>query len=79
MSHAIALFDRQPIVDLVAHGCLALRCFALLVRAFAAALEAFVAIALRCLVVKALARAFPPRLPISFRNFNTGESSMREY
>jgi hypothetical protein len=34
-------------------------------RALAAALEAFVALSLRCFAVNDLARASPPRLPIS--------------
>lgn len=53
------------------------RALALWVRALAAALEAFVAIARRSVAVRAFARACPPRLPISFRNFRIGESSMR--
>jgi hypothetical protein len=45
------------------------RSLAARVRAFAAAFEALVALSLRCLAVRALARARPPRLPISDMTF----------
>jgi hypothetical protein len=47
---------------------------AFLVRALAAAFEALSALSLRCLAVIALARAFPPRRPISDKNFLTASS-----
>lgn len=47
----------------------AFRSFAFRVRAFAAALEALMALSLRSFAVKTLARANPPRLPISAMTF----------
>src|ERR1022692_2056982 len=44
------------------------------VRTFAAAFEALIALSLRCLAVRALARARPPRLPISDITFATRSS-----
>jgi hypothetical protein len=51
------------------------RSAAFLLRAFAAALDALIALSLRCLAVNFFARAWPPRRPISAKNFETGESS----
>jgi hypothetical protein len=45
------------------------RSFAFRVRTFAAAFEALIALSLRCSGVIALARARPPRLPISAITF----------
>jgi hypothetical protein len=52
-------FHLQSISD-----CGPLRSFDFTVRAFAAAFEALIALSRRCFAVKALARAWPPRLPI---------------
>ncbi len=54
------------------------RFFAFLVRAFAAAFEALVAIALRSLGVRALARALPPSLASSDLTCLIKSSSIRQ-
>src|ERR1039458_2292231 len=65
LSHRTRLPASKPSHSYSWAACLAFLSRAFRILAFAAALEALVALSLRCLALSALARARPPRLPIS--------------